>query len=291
MDNTQDMTGKQCLVTGASRGIGFYTALGLAQKGADVVIVGHNRERGNQAVARIREVAPGTSVDFMLADLSVRGEIIDLADRFKERYDRLDVLVNNVGGFFLNRQENANGVEMTFALNHLSYFRVTNSLLEILQDSAPARIVNVASESHRGAELDFDNLELEHDYSGFKAYGRSKLANLLFTYELSRRISGSRVTANALHPGFVSTHLAKQNPLIRPFLNVIHWLFARSPEQGAQTSIFLATDPSVQEVTGKYYIDREPRRSSDASYDEEAAARLWEISAARYEQVGSDRQQ
>jgi NAD(P)-dependent dehydrogenase (short-subunit alcohol dehydrogenase family) len=291
MDNTQDMTGKQCLVTGASRGIGFYTALGLAQKGADVVIVGHNRERGNQAVARIREVAPGTSVDFMLADLSVRGEIIDLADRFKERYDRLDVLVNNVGGFFLNRQENANGVEMTFALNHLSYFRVTNSLLEILQDSAPARIVNVASESHRGAELDFDNLELEHDYSGFKAYGRSKLANLLFTYELSRRISGSRVTANALHPGFVSTHLAKQNPLIRPFLNVIHWLFARSPEQGAQTSIFLATDPSVQEVTGKYYIDREPRRSSDASYDEEAAARLWEISAARYEQVGSDRHQ
>jgi NAD(P)-dependent dehydrogenase (short-subunit alcohol dehydrogenase family) len=262
--------------------------LGLAKKGANVVMVGHDPQRGQTAVQRIQAMVPGTSADFMLADLSVRGEVADLADRLKDRYGRLDVLVNNVGGFFLNRQENKNGVEMTFALNHLSYFRVTNYLLEMLQEAAPARIVNVASESHRGAQLDFDDLELEHGYSGLKAYGRSKLANLLFTYELSRRIEGSGVTANALHPGFISTHLAKQNPLIRPFLNVVHWLFAKSPEEGAETSIFLACDPSVEGVSGKYYIDKEPRCSSDASYDQEAAARLWEVSATRYEQVGSE---
>jgi NAD(P)-dependent dehydrogenase (short-subunit alcohol dehydrogenase family) len=231
--------------------------------------------------------APGSSVDFMLADLSVREEIVGLTNRFRDRYDRLDVLVNDIGGFFMNHQENANGVEMTFALNHLSYFRVTTYLLELLKASAPARVVNVASESHRGAELNFDNLELEPGYGGLKAYARSKLANLLFTYELSRRLDGSGVTANALHPGFVSTHLAEQNPLIRPFLSAIHWVFAESPEQGAQTSIFLATDPDVEAVSGKYSIDEEPRRSSDASYDEAAAARLWEISATTYERVGT----
>jgi retinol dehydrogenase-14 len=286
MESTENMSGKRCLVTGASRGIGYHTALGLAKKGADVIIVGHDEQRGQQAVDQIHLAVPRASVDFMLADLSVRGEIAKLADAFQARYDHLDVLVNNVGGFFMTRQENANGVEMTFALNHLSYFRVTTSLLELLRVSAPARIVNVASESHRGAELDFDDLELEHGYSGLKAYGRSKLANVLFTYQLARRIDGTGVTANALHPGFVSTHLAKQNPIVRPFLNVAHWLFAKSPAEGARTSIFLASDPSVEGVSGKYFIDQEPTRSSDASYDTEAAARLWEISATIYEQVG-----
>jgi NAD(P)-dependent dehydrogenase (short-subunit alcohol dehydrogenase family) len=189
------------------------------------------------------------------------------------------VLVNNAAGVFLRRQETVDGFEKTFALNHLNYFMLTNLLLDVLQASAPARIVNVASDSHRDAELDLDDLQLAEGYNPMRAYGRSKLANVLFTYELARRLEGSGVTANALHPGFVNTHLGKSNWLVRIALTPIHWLFAKSPREGAQTSIYLASSPEVAGVSGKYFVDCEPTRSAPASYDEAAAQRLWEVSA------------
>lgn len=278
-NSTRDMEGQVCIVTGSSRGIGFYTARGLARQGARVVVVGHNEERGHDAVARIQEDAGEGAAEFMFADLSTQEQIRRFADTFRAGHERLDVLVNNVGGFFLQRQESADGIELTFALNHLSYFLVTNLLLDMLKDSAPARIVNVSSGSHRNARMHFEDLQFEEDYNGLRAYGQSKLANLLFTYELARRLEGTDVTANALHPGLVNTHFGKQNPILRPLLNLIHFLFAKSPKEGAETPIYLASSPEVAGISGQYFVDEEPTRSSDASYDEQAAERLWEISA------------
>jgi len=274
----QGMEGKTCLVTGASRGIGFYTARGLAEKGAHVIIVGHDKGRGHEAVQQIEQEVQGGSADFVLADLSSLDGMHHLADAVQQQHEALDVLVNNVGGFFLTRQETVDGLEMTFALDHLSYFVVTNLLLDLLRRSAPARIVNVASESHRGARIYFQDLQLKRSYTGMRAYGQAKLANLLFTYELARRLDGSQITANALHPGFVDTHIGGQNPIVRPVLDVVHSLFAKSPEEGAQTSIYLASSPEVQGASGKYYAEKQPIDSSSASYDEEVAERLWRVS-------------
>jgi NAD(P)-dependent dehydrogenase (short-subunit alcohol dehydrogenase family) len=208
-----------------------------------------------------------------------QAQIREFNRTFRERHDRLDVLVNNAGAFFLQRGESPDGIERTFALNHLNYFLVTNLLLDLLKASAPARIVNVASESHRGSEMHFDDLEFERrPYWGLAAYGESKLANLLFTYELDRRLEDADVTVNALHPGFVNTYIGKQYPLLRPFINIVHALFAKSPEEGAETPIYLAASPDVEDVSGKYFIDKEPVRSSEASYNEKEARHLWEIS-------------
>jgi NAD(P)-dependent dehydrogenase (short-subunit alcohol dehydrogenase family) len=273
------MAGKTCIVTGASRGIGFQTARALALKGAHVVIIGHHHGRGEKAVDRIHQAEPEASVEFVFTDLMDQAQIREFNRTFRERHDRLDVLVNNAGAFFLQRGESPDGIERTFALNHLNYFLVTNLLLDLLKASAPARIVNVASESHRGSEMHFDDLEFERrPYWGLAAYGESKLANLLFTYELDRRLEDADVTVNALHPGFVNTYIGKQYPLLRPFINIVHALFAKSPEEGAETPIYLAASPDVEDVSGKYFIDKEPVRSSEASYKEEDARHLWEIS-------------
>jgi NAD(P)-dependent dehydrogenase (short-subunit alcohol dehydrogenase family) len=275
---TITLEGQVCLITGATRGIGFHTALGLAQRGAHVILVGHHEGRGEEATQQIRDQAMHGSADFVLADLASLDGMRHLADIVSERYHRLDVLVNNVGGFFLTRQETVDGLEMTFALDHLSYFVVTNLLLDLIWRSAPARIVNVSSESHRRGKMHLRDLQLEEGYTGRRAYNQAKLANLLFTYELARRLTAPEVTANALHPGFVDTHIGQQNPLVGAFLDVVHWLFAKSPEEGAQTPIYLAASAEVQGTTGRYYIDKEPVKSSLASYDEDAAARLWQIS-------------
>lgn len=273
-----EMKGKLCLVTGASRGIGFYVARGLALIGADVVLASHNRERGESALRLIREYAGNDSIAFMQVDLSSQDDIRSFTDSFKRQYERLDVLVNNAGGFFLKRQESIDGIEKTFALNHLNYFMTTLLLLNPLLAADSARIVNVASESHRNQHMHFDDLQFEHGYNPMTAYGQSKLANLLFTYELSRRLASIDVTVNALHPGFVGTHLGKQNPFVQIFLSPIHFFFAKKPEEGAETPVYLASSPQVEGVTGKYFIDQEPVHSSPASYDAEAAKRLWEIS-------------
>jgi retinol dehydrogenase-14 len=273
-----DMEGQVCVVTGSSGGIGFETARGLAKKGAEVVIVGHHRGRGEGAVARIREEYPAAAVDFVLADLSRLDEVRRLAGSLQAQYERLDVLVNNAGGFFLRRRETADGLEMTLALNYLAPFLLTNLLLARLQASAPARIVNVSSAMHENGSIHWGDLQLEQGYNGMKAYGQSKLALLLFTYELARRLEGSGVMANALHPGFVATNIGQQQPLVRPFMRILYFFVAKSPEEGAETPIYLASSPEVEGVSGQYFVDKKPVASSEASHDREAARRLWETS-------------
>jgi NAD(P)-dependent dehydrogenase (short-subunit alcohol dehydrogenase family) len=273
------MNGKICLVTGATAGIGKVTARELARQGATVIVVGRNREKSEAMVSEIKQQTDNLNVEFMLADLSVQKAVHQLAEQFKRQYQRLHVLVNNAGAIFLRRQESADGIEMSFALNHLNYFLLTNLLWDTLKASAPARIINVSSRAHqRVAGLNFDDLQNRKGYAGQQVYGQSKLANVLFTYELARRLEGTGVTANTLHPGFVATHFATNNGwlarLARPFLD----LFALSAEEGARTMIYLATSPEVESVTGKYFVKEKAVPSSPASYDEAAARRLWEIS-------------
>ncbi len=277
---TDSMQNKTCLVTGASRGIGFWTAHGLAKRGAHVILIGHHQGRGEKAQTRLQQTFGPDSSRFFKADLSSQGEIRHLADDIKKNYSQLDVLVNNAAGFFLTREESVDGIEMTLALNHLNYFMLTLLLLDFLKESAPARIVNVSSDAHREQHLDFNDLQMENGYSGMKAYGRSKLANVYFTYELDRRLEDAGITVNALHPGFVNTHLGKQYWFIRPVLEIIHALFAKSPQEGARTSIYLASSPHANQISGEYFVDLKRTKSSPISYDNEAARRLWEISAA-----------
>ncbi len=274
MDET--MRGRVSLVTGATGGIGFETALGLARRGAAVVIVGRYAERGAMAIDRLRQLSGNPQVDFMRADLSIQAEVRRLAAEFVARHASLHVLVNNAGGLFMNRQVSADGIEMTLALNHLAPYLLTRLLLPVLRSSAPARVVNVASVAHVGLRLDFRRLH----FGGWNGYGRSKLANLLFTYELARRLAGTGVTVNALHPGLVASDFGTNNrglfPWVKPFVNMM----AITNEAGAQTSVHVASAAALAGVTGCYFVKSRPVRSSAASYDQQAAARLWEASAA-----------
>jgi NAD(P)-dependent dehydrogenase (short-subunit alcohol dehydrogenase family) len=273
------MQGKICLVTGATAGIGVVTAQALAQMGATVIVHGRSQEKCIATVNHIRAATSSESVDYLLADLSSQAQIRAFVAQFHQRYNRLDVLVNNAGGAYVWRQESVDGIEMTFALNHLNYFLLTNLLLDTIKASAPARIVNVSSNSHYEASINFDDLEGKRRYWWNTAYGQSKLANVLFTYELARRLEGSNVTTNALHPGFVATNIGKNNgALARLFLWFVHRT-ALSPEEGARTSIYLATSPEVAQVTGKYFVKERPVESDPASNDLNTARRLWEISA------------
>lgn len=277
----EDLSGKVCLVTGATSGIGQATALDLARLGASVVVAGRDQQKCEQVVAHLRRESANPAVVYLLADLSAMEQVRELARQFQEKYSRLDVLVNNAGGFFMRREVSAEGLEMTFALNHLSYFLLTLLLLDTLKASAPARIVNVSSDSHRGQQLDFDDLQLEHGYNGPKAYGRSKLANVLFTYELARQLAGTGVTANALHPGLVYTNLwGRVSPWLKPLFVPILRLVAKPPQEGAWTCLYLAASAEVEGVSGRYFVDEKAVRSDPASYDEEAARRLWDRSLA-----------
>ncbi len=268
------------MVTGATGGIGEVTARELARQGATVIIVGRNPQKCATVVEQIQQSTGNPNVEFMLADLSVQAQIRQLVAQFKQKYNRLDVLVNNAGGLFVQRQASADGIEMTFALNHLSYFLLTNLLIDTLKASAPARIVNVASAAHSG-EINFADLQGEKKYSGFAAYRQSKLANILFTYELARRLAGTGVTANTLHPGFVASSFATNNGW---FWDKIYRYLARfiaiSPAAGARTSVYLASSPAVAGVTGQYFIKEKAASSSKASYDEATAKQLWQMSEA-----------
>jgi NAD(P)-dependent dehydrogenase (short-subunit alcohol dehydrogenase family) len=274
------MKDRICLVTGATAGIGQVTAQALAQQGATVIAIGRDAEKAARTVAHIQRETSNPNVQWLLADLSVQAQVRRLAREFKERYARLDVLINNAGAIFFRRQLSADGIEMSLTVNHLSAFLLTHLLLETLRASAPARVVNVASTSHRGARIDFEDLEGERKYRGMRAYGQSKLAMILFTYELARRLEGTGVTVNALHPGFVATNIGQNNSRLIKLVSPLLKLIARRPEEGAQTSIHLATSPEVEGVTGKYFVDNKAVPSDPASYDEEVAKRLWEISAA-----------
>lgn len=279
--------GKIYMVTGATSGIGKVTARELAQRGARVVIVSRNPEKCTATVEEIRRKSGNRNVDYLVADLSSQDQIRHLINQFHQRYDRLDVLVNNAGGIFLRRRESVDGIEMTWALNHLNYFLLTNLLLETLiasgEPGSASRIVNVSSGAHRGARINFDDLQGEDRYSGMEAYGQSKLANVLFTYQLDHRLEmadvGDRVSVNALHPGFVSTNLVGDNSwLIRLAMRFIYFFAGKSPEEGAQTSIYLASSPEVEGIAGKYFVDCEPVQTSLLSYDENIAERLWQVS-------------
>jgi NAD(P)-dependent dehydrogenase (short-subunit alcohol dehydrogenase family) len=274
----QSMRGRVCLVTGATSGIGAAAAEELATLGATVIVAGRNAERAAATVERIRQ-RTGGAAEYLLADLSSQQEVRRLAEAVRARHERLHVLVNNAGAVFTERRLSPDGLELTFALNHLAYFLLTGLLLDTLQASAPARIVNVSSDAHQAATIDFDDLQAERGYSGFRVYGRSKLANLLFTYELARRLEGTGVTVNALHPGLVASRFAtnlgglarRLHPLARPFM--------LSPAQGARTIVYLASSPEVQGVTGRYFVSERDTTSSKASYDRADAERLWQVSA------------
>ncbi|GIX48900.1 MAG: short-chain dehydrogenase [Candidatus Tectimicrobiota bacterium] len=274
------MQGRVCLITGATSGIGLVTARVLAQQGATVLVVGRDAARGAAAVRHIREASGNADVALFLADLSVQGQVRRLAAEVRRRFSQLHVLINNAGALFSRRTLSADGIEMTFALNHLAYFLLTHLLLDRLKASAPARIINVASDAHRSATLDFADVQGARRYNGWRAYCQSKLANVLFTYELARRLQGSGVTANALHPGFVATRFGHNNRGLCAWTIRLAQLVALSPERGAETVVYLATAPEVAEVSGAYFVKKRPVSSSPASYDVEAARRLWQLSAA-----------
>ncbi|MCI0397594.1 MAG: SDR family oxidoreductase [Chloroflexi bacterium] len=279
MDDGRLTENKVCLVTGATSGIGQVTVGVLAALGATVVVAGRSREKCAATVEEIRRRTASTAVEYLVADLSSQEEVGRLAGEFRQRHRRLDVLVNNAGAYFLRRMESVDGLEMTLAVNHLAPFLLTNLLLDVLKAGAPARVVNVASDAHAGGRIDFDDLQGRRGYSGRRAYAQSKLANVLFTYELARRLAGSGVTANALHPGFVASNFATNNGrLVRLFWSLAR-LVALSPKEGAQTVIYLAASPEVEGVTGQYFVRQKAVPSAPASYDAAVAGRLWEVSA------------
>jgi len=268
------MRGKTCLVTGANAGIGKETTAGLAARGARVLMVCRNRGRGARALEELRARIPGADLELVLADLSRLSSVLALVAEIERRTDRLDVLVSNAGVFSARRRETADGLELTLAVNHLAPFVLVRGLEELLRRSRPARVVVVASAAHYRGTIAFDDLQLERNYGGWRAYCQSKLGNVLFTKELARRLPASEVTVNAVHPGTVATKL-----LLRGI--VPRWLarpFTRTPEQGAQTPLYVATAQELDGVTGRYFDDCRPREPSAEARDEHVAARLWAVS-------------
>jgi retinol dehydrogenase-14 len=271
------MVGRTVLVTGATSGIGKATALALATMGARVAITGRDQVR-TVDTAREISAAGGEHIDVFVADLTSQSEVRRLAAEVGEQLGRLDVLVNNVGGYWNTRHLTADGLERTFALYHLASFLLTNLLLDRMQEAG--RVVTVSSHAQAMGRIDFEDLQGSKSYSGARAYNQSKLANVLFTYELARRLRGTSITANALHPGVVSTAFGAEDPggaqrllvpLLRPFM--------KSPSQGAATSIYLASAPHIGRMTGRYFTNRKVKESSRRSHDNVAAARLWQVSA------------
>jgi len=277
---TTSMTGKTVLITGGTGGIGRAAAIGLASMGARVGITGRDRQRAEHAAATISLESGNRAVDVFVADMSSQADVHRLATEVLSAYPRLDVLLNNVGGFWAHRHVTADGLEHTFALNHLAPFLLTSLLLERLTASAPARIVNVSSGAHSMGKIDFDDLMGERKYSGQMAYNQSKLANVMFTYELARRLEGTGVTATALHPGMTSTAFGAEDTARGwgPLIAVMR-RFMRSPERGAETPVYLASSPEAEGVTGRYFFDRKARKSHESSYDSATTARLWRVSA------------
>ena len=273
------LIGKRCVVTGGTGGIGLVTTRRLVEMGADVIVVGRDKARGLAAKLALQQATGRDGVEFLQADLAEPDAVRSVAETIANRWDHLDILINNAGGMFGKRQTNSQGLEMTFALNHLGYFLLTGLLLPRLQ-AAPerSRIVNVASAAHRRVKLDFDDLQSAKSYRGWLAYCRSKLANLLFTQALARRLDPQRVTVNALHPGFVATDIGVRYRLMPAFAWWLVKFAAISPEQGAATSVYLTSSPEVADAHGLYFHQCKPVTPSPAALDAEAAQRLWEVS-------------
>ncbi len=275
------MEGKICIVTGATSGIGKQIALGLASLGASVVLVGRNKSRCEKATEEIAQRVAGneSSVSYLLADFSSQSSIRSMAQDFRDRHHRLDILVNNAGIFRARHEMTRDGVEHTFAVNHLAPFLLTSLLLDLLMASDKSRIVTTSSIGHRGARIDFNDLHFTRKrYSGIKAYGQSKLANILFTRELARRLKGSSVTANCFHPGGVKTNLAEGNPWYYRLIWYIVAPFLINAEKGADTGIYLATSPDLNGISGKYFVKRKEMVPSSQARDDDVAHRLWSVS-------------
>lgn len=273
-----NMENKICIVTGANSGIGRVTAETLAKKGFNVLMVCRNKEKGLKALSEINERVKNASIELFIVDFSSQKDIRLVASEIKSKYPVIDVLVNNAGAVNEIRTETIDGLENTFATNHLGYFLFTNLLLENLKAAPKARIVNVASEAQRIGKLNFDDLQSKLNYSPMKAYCQSKLANIVFTYELAKRLNGTNITANCLHPGVVNTNFGKE---LKGFFKVVYFLFGklqRSPEKGAETIIWLASSPEVEGITGKYFSDKKEIKSQKDSYLETIQKQLWEVS-------------
>ncbi len=275
-----DMTGKVAVVTGATDGIGRVTAMRLAQMGASVVVVGRTQGKPEAVCAEIKKSVPDALLDPMTADLSSLAQVANLAQAIQERHPAISVLVNNAGAMFTTRTESVDGLEMTFALNHLSYFAMTHHLLDTLRADGAARVVNVSSVAHKRVKLDFDDLQMTQKYNAWVAYGRSKLCNLYFTFALAKRLRSEGITVNALHPGFVATAFANNNeaPVLRGFLDVAKTLGGLSPEKGARTSLYLAAAPDVEGITGEYFTKCQITRPAPHALLADAAERLWSVS-------------
>jgi NAD(P)-dependent dehydrogenase (short-subunit alcohol dehydrogenase family) len=274
------MQGKTVLLTGASSGIGKASALELARLGATVVMVCRDQTKAEAAVAEIKAAVPDARLEVLYADLSSMAEVRKLADEFRARHDRLDVLLNNAGAILMERVVTTDGLEKTFATNHLSYFVLTNLLLDLLKKSAPSRIVNVASAAHRGAHLDLDDLQHAKRFRGMQAYSDSKLMNILFTRELARRLEGTGVTVNALHPGVVASQFGQgDNTGLFKWAMKVAKLFMISPEQGARTSVWLASAPEVESTSGGYFARCKPAEPTRQAQNMDLAKKLWDASA------------
>jgi len=283
----KDMSDAVCVVTGANSGIGKATATELARLGGRVVMVCRDEGRGREAQSEIRAAAQKAhpsredTVDLRIADLAVQEEVYHLGETIRADYDRLDVLVNNAGVFLDSREETADGIEATFAINHLAPFLLTHLVLPRLRETAgragEARIITVSSEAHRGVSMNFEDLNAESSYNPLQAYAQSKLANILFTHELSRRLQNEGVVANAVHPGVVNTNIWRGSGWISWIARLFSWLYKR-PEEGARSVVYLAASPEVEGVTGQYFKETEVVNPSPEAYDEKAEARLWKIS-------------
>jgi retinol dehydrogenase-12 len=271
---------KICVITGGTDGIGKAAAYALAVQGARLLVHGRDPDKGARAVEELKARSRNPAIEFLQADFSSLADVRRLAAAIVEHTPRIDVLINNAGGIFLKRLLSKDGYEMTFAVNHLAPFLLTHLLLEKMKSAGPARIVTTSSTAHRGAKIAFDDLQFERKYAAMSAYGKSKLANILFTRTLAKRLQGSAVTATCLHPGFVRTNFGGNNkvsPLLKGAFGLIS-RFARSPEKGAETVVYLATSPQEQGASGGYYFDCKLTQPSLAAQDDSVAEQLWQVS-------------
>ncbi len=278
------MVGKICLVTGANSGIGYAISLGLAKMGATVVMVCRNKSRGGTALTKIKKKSDNNSISLLLADLSSQTAIRQLDTDFKKKFKKLDILINNAGVITQQRMVTEDGLEMQFALNHLCPFLLTDLLLDSLKKSDSARIINISSNAHRTVSINFEDLQSNQTYKSIEVYNRTKLCNVLFTYELARQLNGTHITANCLHPGVIRTKLLSEFISINEFiggkwgLNFIRWLRYSTPAKGAETPLYLASSSELERVSGKYFDNKKIVDSSKYSYELTTAKKLWKIS-------------
>jgi len=273
------MNGRTCLITGATDGIGKETAIGMAKNGYNLILIGRNEEKGKMVSNEIRKITDSIDIDFFTANLILMKEVSRVADEISKKYDKIDVLINNVGAYFAFRGVTEEGFERTFALNHLGYFLMTKKLLPLVEKSEYKRIVNVSSSAHYGIDFEFDNLNGENKYKGFNAYKKSKLANVMFTYELAKRIEKKGITANCLHPGFVATKFGNNNNILwRSAISFAKLLMAINVKDGAKTTIHLASSDDVKNTTGRFFANSQIKKGSSKAKNEEHNHKLWNIS-------------